>query len=179
MSNLWGRATPAIVRRREHVRGTSDAEALRMRHLILAMCLLSATVSADNLEHPRVVVYDFDGPNELARLGRDAVLEILGDHYTIVSVRTWDAALHIDSRSSGRRPRWPIVAKQTGVMALISGYIIEEGLHHVLSVEIRNAATNTEVDTLTLNIGDHGLSPGAVAKLSKQLDEALSWLQTE
>ncbi len=147
-----------------------------MRSLLIAIPVLAAALHASDADAKprRVVVLEFDGPRRLADSGRSAVMGVLGDQYNIVATKNWDAAR---ARAAGRGPQqWRQASKQSGVDAVIEGWVQQEGRHHVLTVAVREAATGRELDTLSVRIKDDGVTPDASQKLAVQLDDLLSWI---
>ncbi len=139
----------------------------------IAAATLLAAANAD-AKPRRVVVLDFDGPRALADTGRTTVMSMLGDQYDVVATKRWEAAR---AAASGHGPQqWSQAAKQAGVDAVIEGWIQDEGKHHVLTVAVREAATGNEIDSVSVRLGDKGVSNDANHQLQAQLDELLQWI---
>jgi hypothetical protein len=144
-----------------------------IRNLAVVFASLLAASAAD-AKPRRVVVLDFDGPRQLADNGRSAVMSVLGDQYNIVATKNWDTAR---ARASGRGPQqWRSASKQAGVDAVIEGWVLTEGRHHVLTVAVRDAATGNQIDTVSVRLKESGVTPEAGHKLAAQLDDLLGWI---
>jgi len=142
--------------------------------LIICALLSPLLVRSADAKPRRVVVLEFDGPRKLADAGRSSVMALLGEQYSIVATKIWDAAR---ARASGRGPQqWRQASKQAGVDAVIEGWVQQEGRHNVLTVAVREAATGNEIDTLSVRIKDTGVTTDAQHKMASQLDDVLSWI---
>src|SRR6476646_8970392 len=153
---------------------------MRSHHIRIAVwaaALVVAAAQAADAKPRRVVVLDFDGQRSLADEGRNTVLSMLGDTYDVVATQRWEGAL---AQAPGRGARqWGHAAKTVGVDAVIEGIVEDEGRHHVLTVVVRDAATSNELDTVSVNMGDHGLSNKANHKLEGELEDVLNWIQPD
>jgi len=143
-------------------------------HLLFVSTALTAAATDADAKPRRVVVLEFDGPHQLADVGRAAVMNVLGEQYNIVATKTWDAAR---ARASGRGPQqWRQASKQAGVDAVIEGWVQQEGRHHVLTIAVKVAATGQEIDTLSVRLKDKLVPTDAAYKLAGDLDDVLSWI---
>jgi hypothetical protein len=133
----------------------------------------AATASA-NPAH--VTVLDFEGPSRLADAARQLVIATLAEGYDIVAKR-WEVA----SSSTASGPlQWSAAAKAAGVDAVIEGWIDPDGgATHTMTVAVRDASTGRQIDTISIEISDQGaVSDEQTRKLSRQLDDVLSWVDT-
>ncbi len=135
----------------------------------------TATTTVAEAKPRKVVIIDFDGlPRTLADTGRSNVLALLGDQYDLVPTKKWESAR---AQAQGRGPaQWQQASKSSGVDAVIEGWINTEGRHHTLTVQIRDAATGNEIDSVSVKIGDKGLSTESQHDLATQLNEVLDWI---
>ncbi|MFT3696210.1 MAG: autotransporter outer membrane beta-barrel domain-containing protein [Kofleriaceae bacterium] len=145
--------------------------------LIFAAATLAAATSADAKPH-RVVVIDFDGlPRQLADTGRANVVGLLGQDYDMVPTKKWEAAR---AQAPGKGPsQWKQAAKKSGVDAVVEGWINSEGRHHTLTVSVRDAITGNEIDNVSVQIGDKGLSEENKKQLQGQLEDILGWVDSD
>lgn len=142
----------------------------------IAAAMLLAAANAD-AKPRRVVVLDFDGPRALADTGRTTVMAMLGDTYDVVATKRWESA---KAQVPGRGPQqWSQAAKSSGVDAVIEGWVQDEGRHHVLTVAVRDATTGNEIDSISVRLGDKGVSGDANHQLQAQLDELLGWIDPD
>jgi hypothetical protein len=150
---------------------------MRIHHLSLA-ALLALTASAD--AKPRhIAIVDFDGPRALADAGRAAVVSVLGETYDLVSTKRWEAA---KMANVGRGPmQWSSAAKQSGVDAIVEGWVDPEGMRtHTMTVAVRDASTGRQIDTVSVKISDKGVvSEDATRKLTSGLDDLLTWVSDD
>ena len=140
------------------------------------LLLLAATLAASTVDaKPRkVVVLDFDGPRALADTGRSNVMSLLGDQYDVVATKRWESAR---AQASGHGPQqWQQAARQSGVDAVIEGWVQDEGHHHTLTIAVRDASTGTEIDTFSVKLGDKGVTTDGSRQLATQLDDVLAWI---
>lgn len=153
----------------------NTTQALRIALTAAALCA-AGTTSAD-AQPRRVVILDFDGPRTLADHGRSAVVNLLGEQYDVVATRRWEEA-----RAAAREVRgpqgWRKAAKQSGVDAVIEGWIQDEGRHKLLYVLVRDASTGDEVDQVSVKLGKAGVSSTSTARLRTQLDEVLEYVES-
>src|SRR5512146_2308487 len=130
---------------------------MTMRNLtrfLFAAALVAAASPAD-AKPRKVVVLDFDGPRALADLGRSNVMSLLGDQYDVVSSKRWQAA----RAQAGHGPQqWQQASRQSGVDAVVEGWIEDEGRHHTMTISVRDASTGTQIDIFSVKLGDKGVS---------------------
>ncbi|MGE0872120.1 MAG: hypothetical protein AB7P03_26415, partial [Kofleriaceae bacterium] len=93
---------------------------------LLAAAALCTATSAD-AKPRRVVVLDFDGPRALADSGRDAVVSMLGEQYDLVNAKRWEDARAEAQRTAHGPTSWKTAAKESGVDAVIEGWVQDEG----------------------------------------------------
>ena len=150
-------------------------KAIRIALAAAALCA-AGTTSAD-AKPRRVVILDFDGPRTLADHGRTAVVNLLGEQYDVVATKRWEQA-----RASVKEVRgpqgWRKAAKQSGVDAVIEGWIQDEGRGKLLYVLVRDASTGDEVDKVSVKLGKAGVSTTNTDQLRTQLDEVLEYVET-
>lgn len=149
-------------------------KALRIALAAAALCA-AGTTSAD-AKPRRVVILDFDGPRALADNGRAAVVDLLGEQYDVVATRRWEEA-----RASVREVRgpqgWRKAARQSGVDAVIEGWIQDEGRSKLLYVLVRDASTGDEIDKVSVKLGKAGVSGTSTDQLRTLLDEVLEYVE--
>jgi hypothetical protein len=149
-------------------------KALRIALTAAALCA-AGTTPAD-AKPRRVVILDFDGPRALADNGRAAVVDLLGEQYDVVATRRWEEA-----RASVREVRgpqgWRKAARQSGVDAVIEGWIQDEGRSKLLYVLVRDASTGDEIDKVSVKLGKAGVSSSNTDALRTQLDEVLEYIE--
>jgi hypothetical protein len=142
-------------------------------HTIALLASLLVAASAD-AKPRRVVVLDFDGPRTLADLGRSSVMSLLGDQYDVVATRRWETAR---AQAAGHGPQqWRQASKQAGVDAVIEGWVQDEGRHHVMTVAVRDASTGNEIDTITVKLGNSGVSTDQGHQLAAQLEDIFGYI---
>lgn len=147
---------------------------MRISHVAL---FLLASATAAEAKPRRVVVLDFDGPRVLADTGRSTVMSLLGDQYDVIATRRWESAR---AQAAGHGPQqWRQAAKQAGVDAVIEGWVQDEGRHHVMTVAVRDAATGNEIDTISVRLGDRGVSTAAEHQLAAQLDDIFGYIDDD
>jgi hypothetical protein len=150
-------------------------KAIRIALTAAALCA-AGTTSAD-AKPRRVVILDFDGPRSLADNGRSAVVNLLGEQYDVVATRRWEEAR--SSVKDVRGPQgWRKAAKQSGVDAVIEGWIQDEGRGKLLYVLVRDASTGDEVDKVSVKLGKSGVSNAGSDQLRTQLDEVLEYVES-
>jgi hypothetical protein len=148
------------------------------RFALTAAALCAAAPTADARPR-RVVVLNFEGPTPFAATGRSSVLTALGDQYDVVAAKRWTQARDAASGVSHGPAQWSRAAKQSGVDAVIEGWVEEEGRHKVLNVMVREAASGREFDTISVRLdGKNGMSTAAAQQLQTNLDEVLEWIQS-
>jgi len=147
-----------------------------LHSLVLAVAAFAVATSTVADAKPRkIVIIDFDGlPRTLADTGRRNVLALLADQYDLIPTKKWESAR---AQAQGRGPaQWQQASKSSGVDAVIEGWINTEGRHHTLTVQIRDAATGNDIDSVSVKIGDKGLSTESQHELATQLNEVLDWI---
>jgi hypothetical protein len=143
----------------------------------LSAAVLTAAASTADAKPRRVVVLDLNGPRALADSSRSAIISLLGKQYDIVGTQKWlDAKAAVSRRTHGPEA-WTKTAKQTGVDAVIDGYINEEGRAKVLTVIVTDAATGQEMDALTIRLPAKGFNEAAERKLSEGLEERFDFIE--
>jgi len=148
--------------------------AFRLAFTAAALC---GAVSSADAKPRRVVILDFDGPRSLADAGRSEVQKILGEQYDVVAKKRWeDARARAQQKSAGPQT-WQKAAKTSGVDAIIEGWVQDEGRHKLLTVAIREASTGQELDTVSVRVGQKGLSDDSRSKLSEELDGVLAYIE--
>jgi hypothetical protein len=148
---------------------------MRISHVALLASLVAS--AAADAKPRRVVVLDFDGPRVLADTGRSTVMSLLGDQYDVVATKRWESAR---AQAAGHGPQqWRQAAKQAGVDAVIEGWVQDEGRHHVMTVAVRDAATGNEIDTITVKLGNTGVSTEAGHQLAAQLDDIFGYIDED
>lgn len=147
--------------------------------LALTAAALCAAVSSADARPRRVVVLDFDGPRQLADLGRSSVLAVLGSQYDMVSSRRWEQARATAAQQAHGPAQWARAAKQSGVDAVIEGWVQDEGRRKILNIVVREADNGREFDTITVRLdGKTGVSTEGSRQLQTSLDEVLDWIDT-
>jgi hypothetical protein len=149
-----------------------------MRNLTIALFAVAALSTAAQAKPHKVVVVDFDGlPRNLADTGRSDVMSLLGNVYELVPSKKWESAR---AASPGRGPaQYQQAAKTSGVDAVIEGFVNTEGRHHTLTVLVRDSLTGNEIDSVSIAIGEKGLSAEATKSLTAQLDDILIWIDPD
>ncbi|HEY3804188.1 MAG TPA: hypothetical protein VGL61_16340 [Kofleriaceae bacterium] len=147
---------------------------MRIHHFFIAAALVATTASADARPH-RVVIGDFYGQAKLAHAGRAIAVTSVSDHCDIVSAKQWSAAM---SAAKGHgAERWSSAATDTGVDAVIEGWISADGVRTpTMTIEVRDASTGRQIDTVTVRIGNDGnLDERSTHKLATELVELVEW----
>ena len=149
-----------------------------MRTILISLFATAALATAADAKPRKVVVVDFDGlPRNLADTGRSNVMSLLGNEYDLVPTKKWESAR---ANASGRGPaQWQQAAKTSGVDAVIEGWINTEGRHHTLTVQVKDALTGNDIDSVSVQIGDKGLSTETAKSLTTQLDDILTWIDAD
>ena len=165
-----------------------------LRHLLLVLALLVVSSTSDagscfvdhvmtgppaaHTKRCKLSVLEFDGQASLADTGRNTVVTSLLDSYDLVARKRWRTAfidaMWITFEDAHGPRRWQQAAKQSGVDAVIEGWVQDEGRRHTLNVTVREASTGNEIDTVTVRENDKGVVLEAV-KLKADLDDVLSW----
>lgn len=147
-----------------------------VRIALTAAAVLAAATSAEARPR-RVVILDFDGPRRLADAGRSSVLSVLGDSYDVVATRRWEAARAAAAKHTHGPAQWSRAAKQSGVDAVIEGWVQDEGRRKILNVVVREAKNGKEFDTISVRLdAKSGMSSESTQKLGASLDEVLDWI---
>jgi hypothetical protein len=149
-----------------------------MRNLTIALFAVAALSTAAEAKPHKVVVVDFDGlPRNLADTGRSNVMSMLGNQYELVPTKKWESAR---ANAPGRGPaQFQQAAKSSGVDAVIEGFVNTEGRHHTLTVLVRDSLTGNEIDSVSIAIGEKGLSAESTKSLTAQLDDILVWIDPD
>jgi hypothetical protein len=150
-------------------------KALRIALTAAALCA-AGTTSAD-AKPRRVVILDFDGPRALADNGRTAVVNLLGEQYDVVATKRWEEARAQVKETRGPMG-WRKAARQSGVDAVIEGWIQDEGRSKLLYVLVRDASTGDEVDKISIKLGKAGVSSANADQLRNLLDEVLEHVES-
>ena len=143
----------------------------------LAAATLASFAGMADAKPRRLVILDFDGPRGLADTGREEVVQLLGESYDVVAKKRWEDARAKASRKTAGPTTWKNAAKNSGVDAVIEGYISDDGRHKQLTVQVREAATGNEIDNVTIRLGQKGLSTDNRQKLSDELNGILQWIE--
>jgi hypothetical protein len=149
-----------------------------MSNLTNAIFAVAALCTAAEAKPKTVVVVDFDGlPRKLADTGRNNVMSFLGEEYELVPTKNWESAR---ANAPGRSPaQWKQAAKSSGVDCVIEGFVDSSGSHHTLVVLVRDALTGNEINSISIAIGEKGLSSESVKSLASQLDDILVGVDPE
>lgn len=152
----------------------STTSAFRFALAAAALCSISHVASA---RPRRLVILDFDGPRGVADTGRTAVVNLLGEQYDVVATKRWEDARSAAQQKSHGPTTWQKAAKQSGVDAVIEGWIQDEGRHKMLTVAVREASTGNEIDSVTVRLGGKGLSDEGKTKLRTELEGVLEYIE--
>ncbi len=139
--------------------------------------LLGSTAATAEAKPRRVVILDFDGPRGLADTGHDAVVALLGESYDVVATKRWEDARAAAMQKTHGPQVWTNAAKSSGVDAVIEGWIQDEGRHKVLTVAVREASSGNEIDSVSIKLGQKGLTDSAKSKLLSELDGVLEYIE--
>src|SRR5215510_15533509 len=121
------------------------------RFALTAAALCAAAPTADARPR-RVVVLDFDGPRQLADAGKSSVLSALGDQYDVVATSRWEQARAAAAQQTHGPAQWSRAAKQSGVDAVIDGWVQDEGRRKILNIVVRQADNGHEFDTISVRL---------------------------
>jgi len=147
------------------------------RFALTAAALCAAVPTADARPR-RVVVLDFDGPRQLADAGRSSVLSALGDHYDVVATNRWEQARKAAAQVAHGPLQWQRASKQSGVEAVIDGWVQDEGRRKILNIVVRDSSDGHEFDTISVRLdGKNGISTESSRQLQTSLDEVLDWVK--
>jgi hypothetical protein len=147
--------------------------------LALTAAALCAAVPTADARPRRVVVLDFDGPRQLADVGRSSVLAALGNQYDMVSAKRWEQARAAAAQQAHGPAQWAKASKQAGVDAVIEGWVQDEGRRKVLNIVVREADNGREFDTISVRLdGKAGVSTDGSRQLQTSLDEVLDWIDS-
>ncbi len=124
----------------------------------------------------RVVVLDFDGQRQVADQSRSTVVSLLGDTYDVVATKRWEEARAQYGRNNQGPSAWSKAARQAGVDAVVEGWVDDEGSYKLLTVQVRDAKTGTEIDNFQVRIGKNGISEQTEESLRNNLEELLEWV---
>jgi hypothetical protein len=150
--------------------------AFRFALTAAALCAAASTADA---KPKRVVILDFDGPRQLADVGRSSVMSVLGEQYDVVSTKRWEQARAAAAQKSHGPEQWSRAAKQSGVGAVIEGCVQDEGRRKILNVVVRQADNGKEFDTISVRLdGKNGISAESSRQLQASLDEILDWIDS-
>lgn len=145
--------------------------------LALTSAALCAAASTADARPRRVVVLDFDGPRQLADSGRSTVLSVLGEQYDVVATKRWEDARAAAAQQTHGPAQWSRAAKQSGVDAVIEGWVQDEGRRKILNIVVREASNGREFDTISVRLdGKRALSTEGSRQLQANLNEVLDWI---
>jgi hypothetical protein len=148
--------------------------ASRLALIAAALCAAAATAAA---KPRRVVILDFDGPRQLADAGRSSVMTALGSSYDVVATRRWEQARAAAAQQTHGPAQWSRAARQSGVDAVIEGWVQDEGRRKILNVVVREARNGREFDTISVRLDARtGVSTETTRRLQASLDEVLDWI---
>ncbi len=146
------------------------------RFALAAATLCAAAATAD-AKPRRVVVLDFDGPRGVAETSRTKIVSVLGEQYDVVATKRWEEARATHGRNQHGPGTWQKAAKASGVDAVIEGWIDDEGSYKLLTVQVREARSGTEIDNFSVKLGKSGMTEDTANKLRTQLDDLLDWVE--
>ena len=147
-----------------------------IRIALTAAALCAAGTTAADAKPRRLVILDFDGPRSLADNGRTAVVNLLGEQYDVVATKRWEEARAQVKDVRGPQG-WRKASRQSGVDAVIEGWIQDEGRSKLLYVLVRDASTGDEVDKVSVKLGKAGVSTTGTSQLRTALDEVLEYVE--
>jgi len=147
------------------------------RLIFVTATLVAASATAD-AKPRRVVVLDFDGPKPFVESGRTAVVNLVGQQYDVVATKRWKSA-QADAAAHAHGPAtWNEAARKAGVDAVIEGWVQSVGSSHTLNLTVKDASTGNEIDTVTVKLGDKGLSSASQKELETNLDNMFDWVDS-
>jgi hypothetical protein len=153
----------------------STTQAFRIALTAAALCAAGTTIA--DAKPRRVVILDFDGPRTLADNGRSAVVSLLGEQYDVVATKRWEEARAQVKDTRGPQG-WRKASKQSGVDAVIEGWVQDEGRSKLLYIVVRDASTGDEVDKVSVKLGKSGVTTSGTEQLRVQLDEVLEYVES-
>ncbi len=149
-------------------------QAFRFALTAAALCAAGSIAEA---RPRRLVILDFDGPRQLADSGRSSVMTALGEQYDVVATKRWEQARAAAAQQTHGPAQWSRAAKQSGVDAVIEGWVQDEGRRKILNVVVREASNGKEFDTISVRFdGKAGMSSASTKQLQTSLDEVLDWI---
>jgi hypothetical protein len=79
--------------------------------------------------------------------------------------------------AKGDAQQWSTAAKATGIDAIVDGWVAADGVRTpTMTVEVRDASTGRQIDTITVRIGNDGnLDERSTHKLANELVELIEW----
>lgn len=138
---------------------------------------LCAAATAAHAKPRRLVVLEFDGPRADADAGRQTVLSMLGEDYDVVATKRWADARAQRGHNQHGAQTFSKAAKDSGVDAVVEGWVQDEGSYKMLSVLVRDAHTGSEIDQVSVKLGKNGITDAGTLKLRTELDDLLDWVQ--
>lgn len=142
----------------------------------LATAATVCAVQVAEAKPRRVVVLDFDGQRQVADQSRSTVVSLLGETYDVVATKRWEEARAQFGRNNQGPSAWQKAARQAGVDAVVEGWVDDEGSYKLLTVQVRDAKTGTEIDNFQVRIGKNGISEQTEQSLRNNLEELLEWV---
>lgn len=142
----------------------------------LATAATVCAVQVAEAKPRRVVVLDFDGQRQVADQSRSTVVSLLGETYDVVATKRWEEARAQYGRNNQGPSAWSKAARQAGVDAVVEGWVDDEGSYKLLTVQVRDAKTGTEIDNFQVRIGKNGISEQTEQSLRNNLEELLEWV---
>jgi hypothetical protein len=146
-----------------------------LRIMLVAAALCGAAQAT--AEASRVVVRQFDGRGALADRGRNALITLLADQHVIVNAKRWETALATAQRTSHGPASWRKAAWQSGVDAIIEGWVQDEGRDTVLTIAVRDATTGHEIERIAVTLRSRG-SPGHALVTEDRMRQLHAQLRT-
>lgn len=143
----------------------------KFRLALVAAATIAATSTAD-AKPRRIVVLEFEGPAKLAKDGRKAVLDTLGEEYDIVSPKRWNAAKD-DAESHGHGPAvWFEASRKSLVDAVIEGFIDPKTKQ--INVTVHDASTGNELDSFAVKPSDKKALASDLSSALETIDSTAS-----
>jgi hypothetical protein len=122
----------------------------------------------------RVVILEIDGQRLRSEAARTTVVDLVSNRDDVLSPRSWTRAFA--RATAWGEQRWHDASRATGADAVISGFVIDDGLHHSLTVVVRRASTGEHIDDVTVNVDGDGMTSTARRQLRRGLDGILDWM---